>query len=204
LRLAVFASGSGTNFEVILNHFKDSDLLEIACLVCDQPEARALEIARENGIETFEVECKTFRTRLDNDSEERITEFLKDHKIDLIALAGYMRVMKSPLLRAFPGRIVNIHPSLLPSFRGLHAVKQALDYGVKVTGCTIHLVDEKIDHGIILGQSTVIVESGDDEDSLHQKIHQEEYKLYPAILEAVARKTLDLDAVLARAHGERK
>ena len=191
MKLAVFASGTGTNFAAILDYFKGSETVTIACLICDQDKAGALDIARQNNVETFVVTCTEYKTKLSVEKEKEIADYLIEKEIDLIVLAGYMRVIKAPVLVPFKGRIINIHPSLLPSFRGLHAVKQALDFGVKITGCTVHRVDEVIDSGAILGQRSVQVDVGDSESSLHQKIHQEEYKLYPAVIEVIAKGKMD-------------
>lgn len=188
IRVAVFASGRGSNFKVLAETFKKSRQVRIACLISDKPGAGALEIAREMGIPSYLVECTVFKTRLDEASEHKLIEILKEERIDLIVLAGYMRIIKSELLSRFKDRIINIHPSLLPAFAGLNAVKQALDYGVKIAGCTVHKVDEIIDHGKILGQRHVFVSEEDTLETLEQKIHLQEHKLYPAVLKEVVRK----------------
>lgn len=188
IRAAVFASGKGSNFEVLAECFKNSRQVKIACLICDQPKAGALEVAQKKGISSYLVECSAFKTRLDEAGERKIIEILKEERIDLIILAGYMRIIKSDLLSQFKDRIINIHPSLLPAFPGLNAIKQAFDYGVKIAGCTVHRVDERIDHGKILGQRHVSVSEKDTLDTLKQKIHRQEHKLYPAVLKEVAKK----------------
>ena len=187
IRAAVFASGKGSNFEVLADCFKKSRQLKIACLICDQPKAEALEIARKKGIPFYLVECSAYKTRLDEAGEQKVIEILKGEQIDLILLAGYMRIIKSDLLSQFKDRIVNIHPSLLPAFPGLNAIKQAFDYGVKIAGCTVHRVDERIDQGKILGQRQVSVSEKDTLASLEQKIHAQEHKLYPAVLKEVVK-----------------
>ena len=128
-----------------------------------------------------------FRTKLDEEAERAYVAALHDANVDLIVLAGFMRVLKGDFLRAFEGRIVNIHPSLLPSFPGLEAWKQALDHGVKVTGCTVHFVDAGVDAGPIIGQQTVPVLDNDTPESLHQRIHAAEHELYPKCVAAIAR-----------------
>lgn len=188
IRAAVFASGKGSNFDVLAEHFKKSRQVKIACLICDQPKAAVLEIARKKGIPAYLVECSAFKTRLDEASERKMIEILKGERIDLIVLAGYMRILKSDLLGPFKDRIINIHPSLLPAFPGLNAIKQAFDYGVKIAGCTVHRVDEMIDHGRILGQRHVTVSEKDTLETLEQKIHVQEHKLYPAVLKEVVKK----------------
>jgi phosphoribosylglycinamide formyltransferase-1 len=128
-----------------------------------------------------------FRTKLDEESERAFVAALQNAKVDLVVLAGFMRVLKGDFLRAFEGRIVNVHPSLLPSFPGLEAWKQALDHGVKATGCTVHFVDAGIDAGAIIGQQTVPVLENDTAESLHQSIHAAEHELYPECVAAIAR-----------------
>jgi phosphoribosylglycinamide formyltransferase-1 len=128
-----------------------------------------------------------FRTKLEEEAELEFVKFLREARVDLIVLAGFMRVLKGEFLRAFEGRIVNVHPSLLPSFPGLEAWKQALDHGVKVTGCTVHFVDAGVDSGAIIGQQTVQVLDGDTAESLHARIHAAEHELYPKCVAAIAR-----------------
>ena len=188
IRVAVFASGKGSNFEALAEYFRKSRQVKIACLISDQPGAGALEIARQRGIPAYLVECSVYKTRLDEAAEHKVIEILKGERIDLIVLAGFMRILKLDLLSQFRDRIINIHPSLLPAFPGLHAVKQAFDYGVKITGCTVHRVDEMIDHGKILGQRPVLVSEKDTLESLEQKIHVQEHRLYPAVLREVVKK----------------
>lgn len=187
IRIAVFASGKGSNFENIARRFQKSRLVKIACLVCDQPEAGAIKIAERFSIKIRPVICTIFKTKLDEQTEQELADYLVSENIDLIVLAGYMRIVKSPLLRAFPGRILNIHPSLLPSFKGLNAVKQALDYGVKITGCTVHHVDEQIDHGKILSQKHTCISKHDTEKSLLKKIHRLEHIIYPQVIHEIAK-----------------
>ena len=127
-----------------------------------------------------------FRTKLDEDAERAFVLALQESQVDLIVLAGFMRVLKGDFLRAFEGRIVNIHPSLLPSFPGLQAWKQALDYGVKVAGCTVHFVDAGVDSGAIIGQQTVPVLDTDTAETLHHRIHAAEHELYPKCVAAIA------------------
>jgi phosphoribosylglycinamide formyltransferase 1 len=188
MKIAVFASGKGSNFETILKWFQNKKEVETECLVCDQPNALALGIAQRWGIEIFPVFGSKFKSRLEPHLEKEISDYLLKKKVDLIVLAGYMRIVKEPLLKEFNGRMINIHPSLLPSFPGLHAVRQALDYGVKVTGCTVHYIDEKIDHGPILAQRAVEVEEGESEENLLEKIHQMEHVIYPQVIEKLARQ----------------
>lgn len=188
--VAIFASGTGSNFKVITSHFKNSTDICIKCLICDQPEAKVVEIAKEMNINTFIVECTVYKTKLETQKEYEIVKYLQSHNIDLIVLAGYMRIVKYNLLDAYPQKIINIHPSLLPSFKGLNALKQALDYGVKITGCTVHFIDQFIDQGNIIAQRAVEITDQDDEKSLTIKIHREEHDLYPLVIENIAQKSL--------------
>jgi phosphoribosylglycinamide formyltransferase-1 len=153
----------------------------------DVAEAGILERARERGIPARFVPPGKFRTKLDEEAERAYVEALRGAEVDLVALAGFMRVLKDGFLDAFAGRIINIHPSLLPSFPGLEAWKQALAHGVKVTGCTVHFVDAGVDAGPIIGQQTVPVLDDDTPETLHQRIQVAEHVLYPQCVAALAR-----------------
>ena len=146
-----------------------------------------LERARERSLPAQFIPPGKFRTKLDDDAERAYIEALRAAQVDLIALAGFMRVLKGEFLRAFEGRIINIHPSLLPSFPGLEAWKQALDFGVKVTGCTVHFVDAGVDSGPIIAQETVAVMDNDTAETLHERIQAAEHELYPRCVGAIAR-----------------
>ena len=161
--------------------------VEIAIVLSDVADAGILSRARERGIPARYVNPGKFRTKLDDAAEALFVSTLKEAQVDIIVLAGFMRILKGEFLRAFLNRVVNIHPALLPSFPGLEAWKQALDYGVKVTGCTIHLVDQGTDTGPILAQETVRVLDGDTPESLHQRIQNTERVLYPRVLAEWAR-----------------
>ena len=149
--------------------------------------AGILSQARARNIPAQFIPPGKFRTKLDEEAERAFVNALQEAKVDLIVLAGFMRVLKGEFLRAFEGRIVNVHPSLLPSFPGLEAWKQALDHGVKVTGCTVHFVDAGVDSGAIIGQQTVPVLDDDTAESLHARIHAAEHELYPKCVAAIAR-----------------
>ncbi|WP_425414226.1 phosphoribosylglycinamide formyltransferase [Paenibacillus taiwanensis] len=185
-RIAIFASGSGSNFQAIVDaaqadpeHFG----AVIALLVCDKPGAYVLERAKAAGIQTAVFTPKQYGTR--ELYEQDVLQRLQAEGVEWIVLAGYMRIITPVLLKAYPGKMMNIHPSLLPSFPGLHAVRQALDYGVRVTGVTVHLVDEGMDTGPILAQQAVQVNAGDSEPSLSARIHAIEHELYPAVIRDV-------------------
>jgi phosphoribosylglycinamide formyltransferase 1 len=187
-RIGVLGSGKGSNFAAIADAVAAGNLpAEIAIVVSDVESAGILTHARERKIPAQFIPPGKFRTKLDEDAERAFVAALRSAKVDLIVLAGFMRVLKGDFLRAFEGRIVNIHPSLLPSFPGLEAWKQALDHGVKVTGCTVHFVDAGVDSGAIIGQQTVPVLDNDTPESLHQRIHAAEHELYPQCVAAIAR-----------------
>lgn len=160
---------------------------EIVATLSDVESAGILERARERGLPNEFIAPGAFRTKLDEAAEGRYIAALKQARVDYVALAGFMRILKGEFLREFAGRVVNIHPSLLPAFPGLEAWRQALEYGVKVTGCTVHFVDQGIDSGAIIAQATVPVVDGDTRESLHARIQVAERELYPKALGAVAR-----------------
>jgi phosphoribosylglycinamide formyltransferase 1 len=187
-RIGVLGSGKGSNFVAIADAIAAGKITaETAIVLSDVEDAGILARARERKIPAEFVLPGKFRTKLDEDAERSFVEKLQAAKVDLIVLAGFMRVLKGDFLRAFEVRIVNVHPSLLPSFPGLAAWKQALDQGVKVTGCTVHFVDAGVDSGAIIGQQTVPVLDNDTAESLHQRIHAAEHELYPKCVAAIAR-----------------
>lgn len=160
---------------------------EIAIVISDVPESGILEHAMNRFLPREYIPPGKFRTKLDDISERLYIDRLKAAKVDLVVLAGFMRILKGDFLSSFPQRVVNIHPSLLPSFPGLEAWKQALDYGVKVTGCSVHLVDQGIDSGAILSQQTVSVLDEDTAETLHRRIQVAERQLYPQVIAALAK-----------------
>jgi phosphoribosylglycinamide formyltransferase-1 len=188
LRLGVLGSGKGSNFVAIAEAIAAGQLpAEVALVISDVEDAGILGHATERGLPARYLPPGKFRTKLDEDAEEAYLAALRDAQVDLVVLAGFMRILKGEFLRAFEGRVVNIHPSLLPSFPGLAAWKQALDYGVKFTGCTVHYVDQGVDTGPIIGQRAVPVLDGDTAESLHARIQVAERELYPAAVTAIAR-----------------
>ena len=187
-RLGVLGSGKGSNFAAIADAVAAGKIpAEVALVLSDVASAGILSHARGRKIPAQFIPPGKFRTKLDEEAERAFVSALQGAKVDLIVLAGFMRVLKGDFLRAFEGRIVNIHPSLLPSFPGLEAWKQALDHGVKVTGCTVHFVDAGVDSGAIIGQQTVPVLNNDSAESLHARIHAAEHELYPQCVAALAR-----------------
>lgn len=192
-RIGVLGSGKGSNFVAIADACAAGKIpAEIALVLSDVESAGILTHAREHNLPAQFIAPGKFRTKLDEDAERAFVESLRAANVDLIALAGFMRVLKGDFLRAFEGRIVNIHPSLLPAFPGLEAWKQALDAGVKVTGCTVHFVDAGVDSGPIIGQQTVPVLDDDTPETLHQRIHAAEHELYPKCVAAIARGAVSI------------
>jgi phosphoribosylglycinamide formyltransferase-1 len=187
LNLAVFGSGSGSNYQAIAEAIADGRLnARIACVISDVKDAYILERARKLGHPAIYVDCAPFKTKLDGEAEQRAIEIIKQHGGNFIALAGFMRIVKPGLLNAFAGRIINIHPSLLPAFPGLEAGRQALESGAKETGCTVHFVDGGIDTGPIICQRKVPVLPDDTVETLMNRIHQQEHIAYPEALRKIA------------------
>jgi phosphoribosylglycinamide formyltransferase-1 len=187
LSIAILGSGKGSNAQSIIDAIKEGKLdARIVCVLSDVEDAFILDRARQNGIPAYFIDCAPFKTKLDGAAEQEVIEILKKHGAEVIALAGFMRMVKSGLLRAFPGKIVNIHPALLPKFPGLHSWKQALDSGAKVTGCTVHFVDEGMDTGPIILQKEVPVLDNDSPESLHARIQEQEHVAYPQALQWIS------------------
>ena len=187
-RIGVLGSGKGSNFVAIADAIAAGKTpAEVVLVVSDVEGAGILDHARQRNLPARFIAPGKFRTKLDEDAESAYVTALEDAKVDLIVLAGFMRVLKGDFLRAFEGRIVNVHPSLLPSFPGLEAWKQALDHGVKATGCTVHFVDAGVDSGAIIGQQTVPVLDDDTAATLHARIHAAEHYLYPKCVAMIAR-----------------
>jgi len=187
LSIAVLGSGKGSNCQSIIDAIQAHRLdARIVCVVSDVKDAFILERARQNGIPAEYIDCSPFKTKLDGEAEKKVIDLLHRRGANFIALAGFMRMVKPGLLRAFAGRIVNIHPALLPAFPGLESWKQALDYGAKVAGCTVHFVDEGMDTGPIILQKAVPVLDGDTPQTLHARIQEQEHFAYPEALQLIA------------------
>jgi phosphoribosylglycinamide formyltransferase-1 len=183
LALGILGSGKGTNCRAILERIRSGVLpAEARVVISDVLDAPILDIAREFSIPNAYLPPGRFRTRLEPQAEMELVRMLRDAGVELVILAGFMRVLKSPMLEAFPRRILNIHPALLPRFPGLEAWKQALAAGEKVTGCTVHYVDEGIDHGDIIAQREVPILPNDTPETLHARIQIAERELYPAAI----------------------
>ena len=192
-RLGVLGSGKGSNFVAIADAITAGQIpAEVGIVLSDVENAGILSHARDRKLPAQFIPPGKFRTKLDEEAERAFVVALQAARVDLIVLAGFMRVLKGDFLRAFEGRIVNIHPSLLPSFPGLEAWKQALDHGVKVAGCTVHFVDAGVDSGAVIGQQTVPVLDNDTTESLHQRIHAAEHELYPKCVAAIARSEISV------------
>jgi phosphoribosylglycinamide formyltransferase-1 len=186
-RIGVLGSGKGSNFVAIADAISRGDVpAEVAIVISDVENAGILQHARDRGLRAEFVAPGKFRTKLDEETERVWIGKLQEAKVDLVVLAGFMRILKGDFLRAFPERVVNIHPSLLPAFPGLEAWRQALEYGVKITGCTVHFVDQGVDSGPIIVQEAVPVLDGDTPATLHERIQQAERKIYPAAVKALA------------------
>ena len=182
-KIAVLGSGRGSNFVSLANACNDGSLpAEIVMVISDVKDARILQLAQELRLPSKFIEPGKYRTKLDETAETDYVATLQNSGAEWVALAGFMRILKGDFLRAFDQKVINIHPSLLPAFPGLEAWKQAHEYGVRVSGCTVHLVDHGIDTGSILAQGVVPVIEGDTPESLHRRIQEEEHKLYPRTL----------------------
>jgi phosphoribosylglycinamide formyltransferase 1 len=183
LPIGILGSGRGSNCRAILERIRSRDLpAEARVVISDVPDAPILDIARVFTVANAYLPPGQFRTRLELDAENELVNMLREAGVELVVLAGFMRVLHAPMLKAFPRRIINIHPSLLPKFPGLEAWKQALAAGEEITGCTVHHVDEKIDHGKIIAQREVPIQSEDTPESLHVRIQIAERELYPAVI----------------------
>ncbi|RKX47072.1 MAG: phosphoribosylglycinamide formyltransferase, partial [Verrucomicrobia bacterium] len=160
--------------------------VQIKCVLSDVEDAYILERARKHNIPAIHFDCAPFKTKLDGEAEQKVLQTLKNHGVEFIALAGFMRIVKDGLLNAYKGRIINIHPSLLPSFPGLDSGKQAFDYGAKITGCTVHFVDAGIDTGAIINQKCIAIGDDDTLESMMEKLHTQEHIAYPEALQWIA------------------
>lgn len=184
LRLGVVGSGRGTTLEGLFSAIDDGRLagVEVVTVVSDVQDARILEIARRRGVMARFIDPGPFKTKFSDDAQESLREVMLSERVDLVVLAGFMRRVKAPLLEAFPDRVLNVHPSMLPEFPGRAAWVQALEAGVSQTGCTVHLVDAGIDSGRILGQEPVPILEGDTESELQRRIQERERQLYPQVI----------------------
>ncbi len=201
MKTAVLASGGGTNLQSLIDHWQKGMLrpAELVVVGANVPGCGALERAGRAGIPTFVLSHKSFAAR--EDFDRALVAELHDRAVELVVLAGFMRVLTPVFLDAFPHRVVNIHPALLPAFPGIHAQKQALDYGVKLSGCTVHFVDAGTDTGPIIAQTAVPVLPDDDENTLGQRILAEEHRILPAAIQAIASGRVKVEGRRVRVAG---
>ena len=189
INIGVLASGRGTNLQAIIEAIKEGKIEgRISIVISDNRDAFAFKRAKQNNIEIEYVNFKSFKNREDFDKE--IIKILKEKKIDLVVLAGYMRILSPYFIRAYQNKIMNIHPALLPSFPGLHAQRQAIEHGVKISGCTVHFVEEGVDSGPIILQKAVEVSNDDTEESLVEKILKEEHHIFPQAIQLFSESRL--------------
>jgi len=192
LKIGVLASGRGSNFQAIIDEIETGRLpASIEILIVDNPEAYAIERAKKHGITYLYINPKNFSTK--EAFYEKIRDELLLREVELVILAGFMRIVKKPLLDAFPNRIMNIHPALLPSFPGLHGQKQAVDYGVRISGCTVHFVDESVDSGPVIIQAAVPVHPDDTEETLSERILKLEHRIFPEAIRLYAEGRLKVE-----------
>jgi len=192
INIGVLASGSGSNLQSIIDNCESGKLpVEIACVISNNVAAFALERARKHGIPALHIDHRIFTGREAYDAA--LVETLHEYGVELVVLAGFMRIITPVLLDAFPSAVMNIHPALLPAFPGLHAQRQAIDYGVKVSGCTVHFVDAGTDTGPIIIQAAVPVMEGDTEETLSARIVTEEHSIYPEAIRLFAEGRLKVE-----------
>lgn len=192
INLAVFASGNGSNFQAIAQAAGSGGLkANLSLVICDNLKARVIDRAIKAKVKVVLIRREDFSDKIG--FENAIIDTLIREKIGLIALAGFMRILSSGFIRKFKGRIINIHPSLLPSFKGKHGIKDAFDYGSKVTGVTVHFVDEHIDHGPIILQQPVLIKESDNLGSLEKRIHQAEHQAYPQAIKLIVQKKVKIN-----------
>lgn len=200
VRLGVLASGRGSNLQAIIDASEAGKIDAIvAIVISDVADARALELARRHGVEAVFVDPRLHATSEDFDAA--VTDLLRQHEVELVCLAGFMRLLSPYFIRKYRNRIMNIHPALLPAFPGLHAQRQALRYGAKVSGCTVHFVDEGVDTGPIIIQAVVPVLDSDTEESLSARILQHEHQIYPQAIQLFAEGRLELRGRQVFCHG---
>jgi phosphoribosylglycinamide formyltransferase-1 len=191
MRVAVLASGEGTNLQALLDKVHGKEGIELVAVASDAPEARALERARASGVETGVFALLAHGDRLARD--RAMASWLRSREVELVVLAGYMRLLSEEFLGTFPGRIINVHPALLPAFPGLHAVDQAIEYGVKVFGVTIHFVDQGVDTGPVILQQAVELPDVSSADEVLERLHPIEHELLPEAVRLIARGAVKID-----------
>jgi len=205
IKVGVLASGRGSNLQALIDASRDGKIdADIAIVISDRADAVALACARDAGVDARYVDPRRKGARLAEESESEIIRLLDEAGVDLVALAGFMRILSPRLVRHFSGRILNIHPSLLPSFPGLHVQKKALEYGVKYSGCTVHFVDEGVDTGPIVVQAAVPVIEGDTAELLSKRILKEEHRIYAEAVQLFAQGRLRVEGRAVHVLPERR
>jgi phosphoribosylglycinamide formyltransferase-1 len=201
MNVGVLASGSGTNLQALIDRGARGELgpARLTVVGVNVPGCAALARAEAAGLATFVADHRDYRARAAFD--QALIAGLRAHQVDLVVLAGFMRLLGADFLAAFPQRIINIHPALVPAFPGTHAQRQAFEYGCKITGCSVHFVDGGVDSGIVIAQSAVLVHDDDDEESLRARILAEEHRLLPAVVRAVAERRVVVEGRRARVLG---
>ena len=201
MNVGVLVSGSGTNLQALIDRGTRNELgpARLTVVGCNVPDCPALSRARLAGLPTFIVDHRDHADRAAFD--RALVEALRAHQVDLVVLAGFMRVLSGELLDAFPGRVINIHPALLPAFPGVHGVKQAYDAAVKIAGCTVHFVDRGVDTGPIIAQAAVQVQDDDDDEALRARILAEEHRLLPLVVRAIAERRVVVEGRRVRVLG---
>ncbi len=192
-KIGVLGSGKGSNLQSIIDNVAAETIpAKIVCVISDVEDSYILERARKHGIEAIYIPPGRYKTRLDTEREIEYINPLKDRGVDLVVLAGFMRMFQEQFIDAFAGRLINIHPSVLPAFRGLEAWKQAVDYAAKYSGCTVHFVTLGMDTGPIIMQAVVEVKDDDTPETLHQRIQVEEHRIYPEVIRLIAEGRVEL------------
>lgn len=191
LRVGVLVSGEGTNLQAILDTVHGREGIEVVCVGASRPEARGLGRAQAAGVETGVFSLDDYAQREARDSA--LGNWLEDRSVDLVVLAGFMEILGGPFIRRFEGRIVNVHPSLLPAFPGVRAIEQALDYGVRVTGVTIHFVEEGVDSGPVILQEPLGLPSNPDAEAVRRRLQEIEHRLLPRVLRLIAAGAVSID-----------
>ncbi|MFX0059300.1 MAG: phosphoribosylglycinamide formyltransferase [Candidatus Hodarchaeota archaeon] len=207
VKIGAIASGSGSNFEAILQACENGILKEkatVKVLICNKPGAFCMERAKNHNIPFVLIESDKYLEQPREDFDQMMIDVLKEYECELIVLVGYMRLVSQKFIKAFKGNVMNIHPALLPSFKGMHAHRDALEYGVKVSGCTVHFVDNLSDHGPIIIQKCVPVYHTDTEDTLGPRVLEWEHKIFPKAIELFCDKKLQIDGRIVRIKGEVK
>ncbi len=192
LRIGVLASGGGTNLQSLIDRCQDGSLkVEIAVVIANNPDAKALQRAESAGLPALCIDHRSFKSR--EEFDRAVISTLKDRGVELVVLAGFMRIITQDFIDAFPLRVINIHPALLPAFPGLHVQQKAIDYGARFSGCTVHFVDGGVDTGPIIAQAVVPVQPDDTAETLAARILEQEHRIYPRVVQLIAEGRVRVD-----------